>query len=84
MKRSFKVVALVVCLVMAMFAFAACGNNGGTTATTAPETATTAPETATDAPAAATDEPAAATDEPAAATDAPAEGETATEAPAVG
>ena len=73
MKRSFKVVALVVCLVMAMFAFAACGNNGGTTATTAPES-TTAPETATDAPEAATDAPEAATDAPETATDAPAVG----------
>lgn len=74
MKRSFKVVALVVCLVMAMFAFAACGNNGGTTATTAPETATTAPETATTAPEAATDAPEAATTAPETATDAPAVG----------
>ena len=71
MKRSFKVVALVVCLVMAMFAFAACGNNGGTTA---PETATDAPEAATDAPEAATDAPEAATDAPETATDAPAVG----------
>ena len=78
MKRSLKVIALIACLVMAMFSFAACSSNNdaGTTATDAPA--------ATEEPAAATDEPAAATDEPAAATDAPAEGETATEAPAVG
>lgn len=70
MKRSFKVFAMVLCLIMAMFAFAACNNTPAATPTEAPA--------ATDAPAAD-----AATDAPAAdaATEAP---EAATEAPAVG
>ena len=76
MKRSFKVVALVMCLIMAMFVFAAC-NSGTPAATEAPtEAATEAPieaatEAPTEAPAETTEAPA--TTDEATTTDAPTE-----------